>query len=216
MALCSHAGLMINSGLPGPAQRGSLVSITSWAWTSQLIILHLFLAFLLPQESEVKDILSLFLSLSLHLPCTIRICWLTRIDSMIFSISLQQYLPKLTLPAAICTLRLSQLRWGLTESEQNSCTIKKSATVSSYSLQIEVERSYPHYHNKSLKLSFQSSSTPFVGYSLGVYHTLSVVHLSRCSSTYSCLPYYCRNPAQVFSLHWQREVKISTVLRWIF
>lgn len=72
-----------------------------------------------------------------------------------------------------------------------------------------MERSSPHYHNKSLKLTFQSSSAHFVEYSLGVHHILSVVHLSRCFSMSSCLLYYCRNPVQVFSLHWQRGVKIS-------
>lgn len=136
-------------GLPESTEGGSLVSITSRAWTSQQIILHLFLGFLLPHESEVKDILSL--------PCTIRICWLTRTYLMLFSISLQQYLPKLKLPTAIVTLSLSQFSQDPTESEQNSCTIKKSATISSCPLRIEVERSYPHYHNKSLKLPFQSS-----------------------------------------------------------
>lgn len=58
MAFCSDAGLIRNYGLLRSTQGGSLLSITSWAWTSQLIILHLFLGFL-PHQSEVKDILSL-------------------------------------------------------------------------------------------------------------------------------------------------------------
>lgn len=102
MALCSDAGLIRNCGLLGSTRGGSLVSITSWPWTSQLIILHPFLGVFLSQESEVKDI-----PLP-SLPCPIRTCWLTRIYLMLFIISLWQYLPKLKLPTAILTLSLSQ------------------------------------------------------------------------------------------------------------